>query len=199
MKSMIRNSMIVAALVFATVSQAATWKFDTAHSGVSFSVKHMMMTTVRGDFTVFDGTATFDEGKPEALAVEATADAASITTRNEKRDTHLKSPDFFDAEKYPKLTFKSKSVQRVGDDRYQLVGDFTIRDVTKEVTFDVTGLSGTMKDPWGSTRTSAVATVTIDRTDFGLNWNKALEAGGVLVSNFVTITLDLALVKQPEN
>lgn len=199
MKIMIRRSLVVAVFALAAVSQAATWTFDAAHSAVSFSVKHMMIATVRGSFGTFDGSVTFDEGNPETFSVEAWADAASIDTRNEKRDAHLRLADFFDVEKYPQLTFKSKRVVKTGDGRYTMAGDLTIHGVTKETVFDVTGFSGTMKDPWGGTRTAAVATTTINRKDFGLNWNQALDGGGVVVSEDVVITLDVELVKKDES
>jgi polyisoprenoid-binding protein YceI len=199
MKSIFRTSIIVAALSVALISQAATWTFDPAHSVVSFAVKHMMISTVRGTFNTFEGKVVYDENKPDTFSAEATADAASVDTRIDKRDAHLKSADFFDVEKYPKLTFKSKHVEKIGDGHYTMTGDLTIRDVTKEVTFDVTGFSGTIKDPQGHTRTAATATATINREDFGLHWNKTLESGGVLVSKDVLITLDVELVKQDES
>lgn len=198
MRSLIRSSLIAAALSLALVSQAATWTFDTAHSVITFSVKHMMISTVTGNFDVFDGKVVFDENRPDTFSAEATADAASVDTRNEKRDAHLRSADFFDAEKYPKLSFKSKHVIKNADGHYTMTGDLTIRDVTKEVTFDVLGLKETVKDPWGGTRTASVATATINREDFGLLWNNGLEGGGVLVSKDVLITLDIQLVKQDE-
>lgn len=196
MKSILRSTMVMAALALALAAQAATWTIDMPHSMVTFSVKHMMISTVRGNFDTFGGTVNFDESNPSTFTVEATADAASVDTRVEKRDAHLKSDDFFAAEKYPKLAFKSKHVEKLGDGHYAMTGDLTIRDVTKEVTFDVTGFSGVTKDPWGGTRTSATATTTINREDFGLRWNQALEGGGVLVSKDVQITLDVELVKQ---
>ena len=199
MKSILRSSIIVAALSLALTSQAATWTFDTAHSVVTFAVKHLMISTVRGNFETFEGRVVFDENNADTFSSEATADAASVDTGIDKRDTHLKSADFFDVEKYPKLSFKSKQVKKIGDGRYTMTGDLTIRDVTKEVAFDVTGFNGTIKDPWGGTRTAATATATINREDFGLLWNKVLEGGGVVVSNDVLITLDIELVKQPEN
>ncbi len=199
MKNMSRLMIGLALFALAATAPAATWNVDPAHSVISFSVKHLMISTVRGDFTTFEGTLSFEEGQSEALSVEATADAASVNTRNEKRDAHLKSADFFDAEKYPKLSFKSKSTKKTGEGHYLLTGELTIRGVTKEVAFDVVGLAGTVKDPWGGTRAAATATAIISRADFGLTYNAALEAGGVVIGNEVTITLDVEFVKQPEN
>jgi len=199
MRSLIRSSLIVAPLSLALVSQAATWNFDTAHSVVTFAVKHLMISTVRGTFDTFEGKVVYDENNPDTFTVEATADAVSVDTRNDRRDADLKSANFFEVEKYPKLTFKSKHVEKIGDGRYKMTGDLTIRDVTKNVTFDVTGFNGTIKDPWGGTRTAASATTTINREDFGLLWNKALEGGGIVVSKDVIITIDVELVKQEKS
>jgi polyisoprenoid-binding protein YceI len=199
MNRFLRTSIFVAGLSVALISQAATWSFDTAHSVVTFAVKHLMISTVRGNFETFEGRVVFDENNPDTFSAEATADAASVHTGNDRRDADLKSANFFEVVKYPKLTFKSKQVKKIGDGHFTMTGDFTIRDVTKEVTFDVTGFKGTIKDPWGGTRTAATATATINREDFGLLWNKVLEGGGVVVSNDVLITLDVELVKQPEN
>ncbi len=199
MKSILRRSLAASSLALALAAHAAVWTVDPAHTVVSFAVKHMMISTVRGTFNTFEGKATFDEKQPDTFTVEASADAASIDTRVEQRDKHLKSADFFDVEKFPKLTFKSKQVAKIGDGHYTMTGDLTIRDVTKAVTFDVTGFQGTITDPQGHVRTAATATTTINREDFGLHWNKALEGGGVLVGDDVTITLDVELVKQEQS
>lgn len=199
MKNMSRLMIGLVLLAPAAATRAATWNVDPAHSVISFSVKHMMMATVRGDFTSFSGSVDFDENNPATFSVQAEADAASIDTRNEKRDAHLKSADFFDVEKTPKLTLVSKQVEKIGDGRYKMTADLTMHGITREVIFDVTGFSGSLKSPWGGTVTSAVATATIDRKVWGLNWNKTLESGGVLVSEDVTITLDVELVKKEQN
>jgi polyisoprenoid-binding protein YceI len=199
MNRFLRTSIVVTALSLALISQAATWTFDPAHSVVSFAVKHLMISTVRGTFDTFEGKVVYDENNPDTFSVEATADAVSVDTRNARRDADLKSANFFEVEKYPKLTFKSKHVQKIGDGHYTMTGDLAIHGVAKEVTFNVTGFNGTIKDPWGGTRTAATATATINREDFGLLWNKVLEGGGVVVSKDVLITLDVELVKQPEN
>jgi polyisoprenoid-binding protein YceI len=155
-----------------------------------------MITNVRGEFGKIEGTVTWDPSHPEATQVEASADVSSINTRDEKRDGHLKSPDFFDAEKFPKLTFKSKSVKAKGKEELSVTGELTLHGVTKEVVFNVEGPSAPSTDPFGNTRIGATATTKIKREDFGLTWNAALEAGGVLVGSDVKITVDLSLIKQ---
>jgi len=172
------------------------WLIDASHSNASFSVKHMMITNVRGEFQKIEGTVTFDPANLETAQVEASVEATSINTRDEKRDGHLKSPDFLDVEKFPKLTFKSKSVKARGKEHLTVTGDLTIHGVSKEVVFDVEGPSAPSTDPFGNTRVGATATTKIKREDFGLTWNAALEAGGVLVGHDVSITVDISLIKQ---
>ncbi len=172
------------------------WVIDGSHSSAGFSVKHLMITNVRGEFQKVEGTVSWDPAKPEATTIEASADISSINTRDEKRDGHLKSPDFFDVEKFPTLTFKSKSVKAKGSDELSVTGDLTIHGVTKEVVLEVEGPSAPTADPWGNTRIGATASTKIKREDFGLTWNAALEAGGVLVGSDVKITLDVSLIQQ---
>jgi polyisoprenoid-binding protein YceI len=171
------------------------WKIDNAHTGVHFSVRHMMITNVRGEFQKVEGSVEWDTDKPENSVVEAEIDAASINTREAQRDGHLKSADFLDAEKFPKLVFKSKSVRRVSSDRLSISGDLTIRGTTRPVTLDVEGPSAASKDPFGNVRVGATATTKIKRSDFGMTWNSVIEAGGVLVGDDVSITLDVSLVQ----
>ncbi len=185
----------VVALGLPMLASAADFKLDPSHSNASFKVRHMMVSTVRGEFADVQGTVKYDAKAPEKIVIEAVIAANSINTRNEKRDDHLKSADFFDVAKHPALTFKSKSAKKNGK-KLAVKGDLTIRGVTKEVTLDVEGLDTEMKDPWGNTLLGASATTQIDRKDFGLNWNQALEAGGVLVGEKIDITLDVELVKQ---
>jgi polyisoprenoid-binding protein YceI len=173
----------------------ATYDVDGSHSRVGFSVRHMMVSTVRGEFKKFTGTAYIDEKNPSASKVSLEADVASIDTGEPKRDAHLKSPDFFDAAKFPKLTFASTSVSRAGAG-YSVKGDLTIHGVTKPVTLDVEALSPEVKDPWGGLRRGTHARAKIDRKDFGLTWNKALETGGAVVGDEVTLDLDVELAKQ---
>jgi polyisoprenoid-binding protein YceI len=172
------------------------WIVDASHSNVGFSVRHMMITNVRGEFQKVEGTVTWDPAHPEATKIQASADVASISTRDEARDGHLKSPDFLDAEKYPKLTFNSKSVSAKGKEHLSVTGDLTIHGVTKEVVLDVEGPSAPSTDPFGNTRVGATATGKIKRDDFGMVWTKVLETGGVLVGHDVNITIDISLIQQ---
>jgi len=170
------------------------WNIDGSHSTAEFSVRHLMITNVKGRFGTLSGTVDYDPEKPEASQIDVTIDATSIDTRDEKRDAHLRSPDFFDVEKFPSLTFKSTSVKKT-DDGFAATGDLTIHGVTKPVTLEVEGPSDQSKDPWGNTRIGASATAKINRKDFGLNWNAALEAGGVLVGEQVKISIEVSLVQ----
>ena len=173
------------------------WVIDSAHSEVNFTVRHMMISNVRGQFQKVEGTVDFDEAHPVNSTVDVKIEAASINTREEKRDAHLKSPDFLDAEKYPYLTFKSKRVDVKDDSHARLMGDLTIRDVTKEVSLDVE-YNGSAKSPWGTTSAGFSAKTAIKRKDWGLNWNVALETGGWLVGDDIHINIELEIVKQPE-
>lgn len=181
-----------------TSSQTAgtTWAIDASHSSVTFSVRHMMITNVRGEFQKVSGTVQYDRKHPESAKVEVEIDVASIQTREEKRDAHLRSADFFDAEKFPTIKFTSTEVGAVSGDRFDLVGDLTIHGVTRAVTLSVEGPTAESKDPWGNTRVGATATGKIKRSDFGMTWNNVLEAGGVLVGDEVKLSLDVSLVKQ---
>ena len=175
-------------------SAVSIWEIDPAHSSVQCSVKHMMIANVKGEFTKVSGRVRFDEENLEQSSVQATVDINSISTREPDRDAHLKSADFFDAEKFPTMQFQSKRVLRDSDEDLNLLGDLTIRGTTREVTFEVTGPTGAIKDPWGKLRRGVSATAKINRKDFGLTWNAALETGGVLVGDEVKITLDVELV-----
>lgn len=179
----------------AAVPQTSTWKLDPVHSVAEFKVKHMMISNVKGQFTALSGSLTFDEADITKSRVEATIEAASINTRDAQRDAHLKSPDFFDAEKYPTLAFQSTAVKRTGDDTLAVTGDLTIHGVTRQTVFQVEGPTAPGKDPWGNTRVGLSAVAKINRKDFGLTWNAALETGGILVGDEVTITLDVQFVK----
>lgn len=174
---------------------AATYEIDPAHSSASFKVRHMMIANVKGSFNKLEGTVVFDAHHPEATRIDAKIDAASIDTREPQRDAHLRSPDFLEVEHHPDLTFRSKSVRRTGDNEYEVVGDLTIRGITREVKLAVESTPEVM-DPWGNLRVGATATTAINRKDFGLTWNTALETGGVLVGERVDITLDLEFVKK---
>ncbi|HEY6560992.1 MAG TPA: YceI family protein [Polyangiaceae bacterium] len=177
-----------------TAIQPARWTIDPAHSSVGFSVRHMMITNVRGEFSSFSGEVSYDPKKPEAASISASIDVASLSTREPKRDEHLRSADFFNAEAYPTLTFRSKRVARAGDDRLQVVGDLTIAGTTREVTLDVRDVTSPHTDPWGQRRIGAAARTKVRRSEFGMQWNSALEAGGVLVGDEVTIDIEVSLV-----
>jgi polyisoprenoid-binding protein YceI len=179
----------------------ATWQLDPAHSSIEFSVKHMMMTTVRGRFKHVTATLTGDESEARACAVVAEIDVASIDTGAPDRDAHLQSPDFFDAQRFPKIAFRSTRIE--GDpegsegSRFRVIGDLTIRDTTTEVTLECV-LEGRGQDPWGKERVGFSATASIDRREWGLKWNRAIETGGVLVANRVHIELEVQFVRQDE-
>jgi polyisoprenoid-binding protein YceI len=172
------------------------WTIDASHSQATFSVKHMMISTVRGHFDVLSGHLHIDEEHPENSWVEAEVDAASINTRDAKRDGHLKSPDFFEVEKFPKITFKSTKVEHVGDQEYRVTGNLTLHGVTREEIFHAEYSGILPKDLYGMQRAGFSAKTTINRKDYGLNWNVALETGGVLVGENVNIEIDLESVQQ---
>ena len=178
-----------------TAVQIPTWQLDPTHSSVEFSVKHMMMTTVRGRFKTVQATLRGDRDHPEEAGVEATIDAASIDTGVADRDGHLRSPDFLDVEAHPVLTFRSTGVLQPKDNEFRLVGDLTIRDVTREVRLAVE-FDGVARSPWGKDVIAFTATTEIDREEFGITWNQALEAGGVLVGRKVKIELQIEATRQ---
>jgi polyisoprenoid-binding protein YceI len=173
----------------------STWNIDPTHSVAEFKVKHMMISNVKGQFAKVSGVLNFDETDLAKSQVQAVIEAASINTRDEQRDTHLKSADFFHVEQHPTLSFKSTRITQKGDGELSVAGDLTIRGVTKPVIFTVEGPTPPGKDPWGNTRIGLSATTKINRKDFGLTWNAALETGGILVGDEVTITLDVQFVK----
>jgi polyisoprenoid-binding protein YceI len=176
------------------------WNFDPTHSLAEFSVKHMMITTVKGRFETIEGTLEIDHAEPGNSRVEVSIDAGSVNTSMPQRDAHLRSGDFFDAENHPKITFRSRRVvggHEEPGDRFRILGDLTIRGETREVELDVT-FEGTGTDPWGGERGSFSAQTTIDRREFGLTWNQGLEAGGVLVSNQVRIFLEVQAVRSDD-
>jgi polyisoprenoid-binding protein YceI len=187
----------IAALVLASPSLAfaAEFEIDSAHSAANFSVKHMMVSNVRGAFSKVTGTANIDEKDITKSTVQAVIDATTINTNEPKRDEHLKSPDFFDTAKFPTITFKSTKVEQAGQN-LKVAGDLTMHGVTKPVVLEVEGFTTEAKDPWGNTKRGGVATTKINRKDFGLGWNKVLDTGGVAVGEEVSITLDLELNKK---
>jgi len=187
---------LVLLLLLSGISFAQTeWAIDKSHSKVGFSVIHMLIAEVDGIFKNFDGKIVSNDDSFENASVSLTVDINSVYTDNEKRDNHLKSDDFFNAEKYPKMTFVGKKFSKVDDKNYELVGDLTIRDVTKEVKLDVV-LNGLITDPWGNRRAGFKLTGEVNRFDYGLKWNTVMEAGGLVVSENVTIKADIELIKQ---
>jgi polyisoprenoid-binding protein YceI len=174
-----------------------TWDIDTAHSSIEFTAKHMMVTNVKGRFTSFSGDAHLDEADPTNSRVDVTIDLASLTTGTEGRDNHLRSADFFDVEQYPTATFHSTNVAPLGGDRMRVTGDLTIRGITKPVTLDV-NVEGKVKDMQGKDRYGFTASTSFSRKDFGLEWNVALESGGWLVSDKITIAIDAQVIAPAE-
>lgn len=178
-----------------TSTTTTTWNIDPAHSAAEFKVKHMMISNVKGQFAKVSGKLTLDESTLANSQVKATIEAASIETRDAQRDAHLKSEDFLHVEKFPTLSFKSTGIHVVRDGELAVEGDLIIHGVTRKVVFTVEGPTPPTKDPWGNTRVAISATTKISRKDFGLTWNAALETGGILIGDEVTITLDVEFVK----
>jgi polyisoprenoid-binding protein YceI len=174
-----------------------SWNIDPAHAQIAFSARHMMIMNVSGRFENFEGSVEFDEQNPNSSSVDVKIEAASLNTNESQRDEHLKSPDFLQVEEYPYITFKSKRVDKIDDSHGRIVGDLTIRDVTNEVVLETEYL-GQAQSPWGTTSAGFNAHTKINRKDWDLTWNVALETGGVLVGDEVSINIELELVKQPE-
>lgn len=193
MKALIFSAILIAASFLQAKSAESTWSFDKSHSRIGFSVSHMVITDVEGNFKEFDGKITTNGDSFDNAKIEFTAQTASINTENQKRDEHLRSDDFFNAAKFPQLKFVSKSMKKSGKG-FKLVGDLTIRDVTKTVTLDVQS-NGTIKDPWGNTRAGFKLTGKINRFDFNLKWNNTIETGSLIVGKEVTIIANFEIVK----
>lgn len=187
-------TLLAAATLAVSPALAAEFTIDGSHSGAHFTVRHMMVTNVKGDFAGVAGKIVWN-GDPKTASVDATIDATTIDTGVDKRDEHLRSADFFDVAKYPTVTFKSKKVEGAGAGKLKVTGDLTMHGVTKEVVLDVDGPTAEFKNPWGKTVIGASASTVVKRTDFGLTWNKALETGGVVVGEDVKISIELELVK----
>jgi polyisoprenoid-binding protein YceI len=177
------------------LAEPATWNIDPAHTQSNFTIRHLVISNVRGEFKNTTGVVKIDDQDPAKSSVDAVIDATTIHTREDKRDAHLKSADFFDVEKYPKITFKSSKVEKAGDG-YKVTGDLTMHGVTKPVVLDVSALTPDVKDPGGNVRRGLSARTTLNRKDFGLNWSKMVEAGPV-VGDEVKIEIDAELIKQP--
>jgi polyisoprenoid-binding protein YceI len=183
-------------LAFPSLLQASPWDIDPAHTSVEFKVRHLMVSNVRGRFHGVKGVIDLEGEDFSGSVVDVTIDAATIDTGVEKRDAHLRSPDFFDVEKFPTITFRSKEVSSAGPGELKVVGDITIHGVTKEVVLDVEGPTQAITDPWGNVRVGAAASTKINRKDFGLTWNKVLEGGGVVVGEEIKITIETELLKR---
>jgi polyisoprenoid-binding protein YceI len=188
-------SALVVAMLTAVPAMAATYNIDSAHSSAGFSVRHMMVSNVKGEFSKVAGTIVLDEKDVTKSQIDATIDATTISTHEDKRDAHLKSPDFFDVAKFPTITFKSTKLVKTGAHTLKATGDLTMHGVTKPVTLDVDYTDKDLKDPYGMLRRGASATGKLSRKDFGLTWNKALEAGGVAVSDEVTLSIDVEMTQ----
>jgi polyisoprenoid-binding protein YceI len=183
-------------LTIPVLSQAASYQIDPDHSSFQFKIRHLMVSNVKGDFTKSKGSVVMDDNDVTSLKLELTIEAASVNTAHAKRDEHLRGPDFFDVAKYPTVTFVSKKVMQAGQGKLKVTGDLTLHGVTREVTVDVEGPTPEVKDPWGNFRRGATGTARINRKDFGIVWNKTLEAGGVVVGEDVDIYVEVELVKQ---
>lgn len=190
------KSAVALIVALPSLAFAANWEIDGSHSSAGFSVRHMMVSNVNGSFNVKSGAVNVDDKDVTKSTVEAVLDATTVNTGNAKRDEHLRAPDFFDTAKYPTITFKSTKVEKAGEGKLKVSGDLTMHGVTKPVVLDVTGPSKESKDPWGNTRTGVQATTKLNRKEFGLTYNSALETGGVAVGEEVTVNLDLSLVKK---
>lgn len=188
---------LLAALMLPSAGSAATWKSDPSHASVQFAVSHLMVSTVRGTFDAFDVTVVLDEDDVERSSVTATIDTASVNTRDEKRDAHLRGPDFFDVAAHPTMTFRSTQVEKIADARYRVIGDLTLLGVTRQVVLDVRGSPRPITDPRGIRRMGGSVTTTIHRPDFGLTYNSILDTGGVSIGEDVDIVIDLELVPAP--
>ena len=194
----IKSLAIVFAISISSNVSASEWKIDKTHSNIGFATKHMIVTTVRGQFTDFDAVLIFDPDHPDKIEATCTIKAASINTNNEKRDNHLRGKGFFLTEEYPDITFVAKSIKPLGDHRYEITSDLTMRGITKEVILQAEGFSVFNKTPWGKIVAFASLRATINKDDFGLTWNKTLETGGFLVSKEVVLEIDLEMSKVEE-
>lgn len=196
MHSLGKFFLITLILFIPQLSLAANWKIDPVHTAVEFKVKHLMISWVKGTFSDVQGTVVFDESAPGDSSVRVEIATTSVDTGNKKRDDHLRSPDFFDVATFPVMSFISKDVVAANGVPAQINGELTLHGETRDVTLEIEDFSQAITDPWGNTRRGASASVTINRKDFGLTWNKALEAGGVVVGDEVRISLEVELIKE---
>jgi len=190
------SALLVVAISLPVSASAASWEIDPVHSNVGFAVRHMVVSTVRGEFGKISGTVVYDEKDAAKSSVDVSIDVSSITTRNEQRDGHLKGPDFFDVQKFPTMTFKSTKVEKLGKGKLKVQGDLTLHGATKSVVLEVTGPTAEVKGPMGKFIMGASAEGKLNRKDFGVSFNKVLEGGGLMVGDEVSITIDLELDKK---
>jgi len=196
MKNIIVSISTIIALALPTFAFATTWTIDPDHSNVGFKVRHLMVSNVKGSFEKHTGVVEINDKDITKSKVEVSIDTNSINTNVQKRDEHLRSADFFNVVKYPAMTFVSKKVAKAGKDKLKVTGDLTLHGITKQVVLDVEGPTKESKDPWGNIRKGATATTKINRKDFGLVWNAALETGGVAVGEEITITMEIEMIKK---
>lgn len=189
-------SALTGALAFQASAATTTWKIDPAHTAAQFAVKHLMISTVRGEFKGVTGTVIWDDQDVSKSSVDVTIDARTVNTGEDARDKDLRSDKFFEVEKFPTMTFKSRKVEAAGSGKLKVTGDLTIHGVTKEVVLNVEGPTDQVKDPWGNTRVATSATTQVNRQDFGVKWNANMDGGGVVVGDTVNITIDMEMVKQ---
>src|SRR5262245_11659634 len=190
------SAVLASVWAFPAAAATTTWQIDPAHTAAGFAVKHLMISTVRGQFKGVSGTVVWDDQDVSKSAIDVTIDAKTVDTSEPKRDEDLRSEKFFDTAKYPTITFKSKKVENVSAGKLKVTGDLTIHGVTKEVVLDVEGPSNPVKDPWGNTRVAASATTKVNRQDYGVKWNANIDGGGVVVGDDVNITIDLEMIKK---
>ena len=190
------SAALAGVLAVSAAATTTTWQIDPQHTAAGFAVKHLMISTVRGQFKGVTGTVNWDDQDISKSTVDITIDANTVDTSEPKRDADLKSDKFFDVVKYPTITFKSKNIEQVSAGKLKITGDLTIHGVTKEAVLDVEGPTPPVKDPWGNTRVAANATTKVNRQDFGVKWNANMDGGGVVVGDDVAITIDLEMIKK---
>jgi polyisoprenoid-binding protein YceI len=197
---LMKNLFVLITIIFlSSILYGAEWELDKSHSAINFSVRHLGISNVKGEFTNFEVKVTGDKESVEKSTVEAKIFVDSINTREPKRDEHLKSPDFFDVAKYPTIEFKSKEVKKVSNTKLKVKGDLTMHGITKEVVLDVESPGVEVKDPWGNIRAGFQAKTKLNRKDFGINWNATLDKGGVVVGDTVDVAIDIELIKKSDN
>jgi polyisoprenoid-binding protein YceI len=197
MRTLSRFTILILFAALPCLAQVNTWQIDPVHSNVQFAVRHLAISTVRGEFTKIAGQAQVDEKDITKSQIEVSVDTTTLNTREPDRDKDVKGPNFLNVGQYPTMTFKSKRIVSAGEGKLKLIGDLTIHGVTKEVTFEVESLSAPIKDPWGNLRRGAAASAKINRQDFGVSFNKTMQAGELVVGNDVTITMDIEMVRKP--